>query len=133
VTIAAPVLALGGFVLLEWGAEPVTKTPELEVWKLLIAVQVAAWAIFFGIGIKGLGDLVALQTKWLPERSIPASRKRRRETVRFVALVYGSLFLLSVLGAVAGLRYPSIFAGQGWKLPLVSVVAGGPHRPSSWA
>jgi hypothetical protein len=123
-TLAAPPFAIAAFALLGWGEEPVTPTPELEVWKVLLAAQVAAWTIFMGIGIRGLGTLDALFEKWPAIRSLLRSRSWRQEIVWFLALVYGSLSLLLVLGGIAGVRNPFLLAGQGWKIPLLHIVAG---------
>jgi len=129
VSLAAPLLALGTFALLVWGEEPVPPTQELEVWRLLIAAQVAAWTIFMGVGIKGVGDLDTLFRGWvLDGRSVPPERWRM-ETIRFLILLYGTLSLLLVLGGVAGISNPFLIAGQGWKIPLLHVVAGAAASP----
>ena len=123
-TLAAPLMALGAFALLEWGDEPVTPTSELDVWMVLIAAQVAAWTIFMGIGIRGLGALDALFEKWPSKRSLASGKPWRKETIWFLVLVYGTLSLLLVLGGIAGIRNPYLLAGQGWKIPLLHVVGG---------
>ena len=123
-TLAAPLLAFGAFALLRWGDEPVPPTPELDVWIVLIATQVAAWTIFVGIGIRGLGTLDALFEKWPSTRSLAGSRSWRQKTGWFLALVYGTISVLLVLGGIAGIRNPFLLAGQGWKIPLLHVVAG---------
>jgi hypothetical protein len=124
VTLAAPLLAFGAFALLRWGDEPVPSTRELDVWIVLIATQVAGWTIFVGIGIRGLGALDALFEKWPSTRGLVGSRSWRRETGSFLALVYGTISVLLVLGGIAHIRNPFLLDWQEWKIPLLHVVAG---------
>jgi hypothetical protein len=127
-TLAAPLLALGVFALLGWGDEPVKPTPELEVWKVLIAAQAAAWTIFLGIGIRGLGRLDVRLRSWAGDD--PARRARwRLETVRFIVLVYGTISVLLVLGGIAGIRNPDLLWGQAWKIALLHALAGAAASP----
>lgn len=129
VALAAPLLAFGTFVLLEWGEEPRPPTQELDVWRLLIAAQVAAWTIFLGVGIKVLGDLDALFQGWSRDGRSVRPERWRMETIRFLILLYGTLSLLLVLGGIAGISNPFLIAGQGWKIPLLHVIAGAASSP----
>jgi hypothetical protein len=123
-TLVAPLLAVGAFALLGWGDEPFAPTPELDVWMVLVAAQVAAWTIFMGIGIRGLGALDTLFEKWPSRRTLSSRRSWRQETGWFLALVYGTLSLLLVLGYFADIRNEPLLAWQEWKIPLLHVVAG---------
>jgi hypothetical protein len=96
---------------------------------ILLAAQVAAWTIFMGVGVRGLVAIDALFEKWPSKRSLASPKSWRQETVWFLALVYGTLSLLLVLGGIAGIRNPFLLAGQGWKIPLLHVVAGAAAFP----
>lgn len=92
-------------------------------WRLLIAAQVAAWTIFLGVGIKGLGDLDALFRGWSRDGRSVRPERWRMETIRFSILLYGTLSLLLVLGGIAGISNPPLIAGQGWKIPVLHMIA----------
>jgi hypothetical protein len=136
VTIAAPLLGLGAFALLEWvgwGSERDSRAiggaAELAVWQFLITAQVVVWAVFAGAGLRAVKELDAHADAWLPE-SAPAWRARwRGETARFLLFIYGVVVVLLIAGGVAGLRNPYVMSGQNWKIPLLHVVAGAAALP----
>jgi hypothetical protein len=136
VTLAAPLLGLGAFALLKWVGWGSERNPwatggatELAVWQFLISAQVVVWAVLAGAGLRAVTGLNAQVQVWLDEAS-PAWRARwRRETARFLLFSYGVIGVLLVAGGLAGLRNPYVMSGQGWKIPLLHVVAGASAVP----
>lgn len=105
------------FFLREGSPGPGAGTAELAVWQLMIVALVVVATMLWGFGIKTLIELDARFSEVL-------TRARLQETVRFLAVAYGAILLLLVLGGVAGLRNPFLLAGQGWKVPVLHLVAG---------
>jgi hypothetical protein len=129
----APFLAFGVFALLEWadwGSPPNAKAEggekDLAVWEGLITAQVAVWAVLAGVGLRAMSELDARAKAWLVKSTEAWRARWRKETTLFLLFSYGVmavLFVPSRLGAEE-LTSPSILTGQGWKLPLLFVVAG---------
>lgn len=125
VTLAAPLLGLGVFLLLQWRATPLRLgKPELAIWKLLIIAQVVGWGMLVGVGIRSLGDIEGL----VEERGVGSlsawQARHRTETASFLALIYVVIGLFLVLGGVAGMRNPQIMYGQTWKIALLHILGG---------
>lgn len=85
---------MAAFVLLGWGEEPEPSDralpmaeQSLEVWKVLIAAQVAAWTIFLGIGLRTLGELQTLVADSVHGGIGERTRRWRIQTARFLILV----------------------------------------------
>jgi hypothetical protein len=129
VTLAAPLLGLGAFALLEWVTfEDVDLSKgeaELAVWELLIAANVVVWAVLAGVGLRLLGEL----DSQLPELSPGARRRRRRETAGLLVFTYAAIALLLLLGLLADLPNPEVLDGQVWKNGLLHLVAGAAVAP----
>ena len=129
--IAAPLAGAAAFVLLryaDWGAprDPPASggVPELGVWQVLIAAQVVVWMLIASAGLRALAELDE-EIDGLPSARTAARRARwRRETAAFLCFTYGVLVLFLVLGGIAGMRNPNVMVGQGWKTPLLHVIAG---------
>jgi hypothetical protein len=136
VTLAAPLLGLGAFALLKWvgwGSERNTHAAggarELAVWQFLITAQVVVWAVLAGAGFRAVKELDVHAQVWLPETATAWRARWRRETARFLLFSYSVVVVLLVAGGVAGLRNPYVMNGQGWKIPLLHVVAGAAAFP----
>jgi hypothetical protein len=124
VVLAAPLLGLGAFALLEWvdwGAEPEPGAhpgDRLAIWELSITAGIVVWAALAGIGLRMMEELDSLPRK-----------RSRSETASFLAFVYGAIALLLAIGGVTGLVNPTVLTGQQWKNALLHVVAGAAILP----
>ena len=112
----------------DWGAPRDPRAsggvPELGVWQVLIAAQVVVWMLIASTGLRALAELDE-EIDGLPSARTAARRARwRRETAAFLCFTYGVLVLFLVLGGIAGMRNPNVMVGQGWKTPLLHVIAG---------
>jgi hypothetical protein len=131
VAVAAPLGGLAAFVLLryaDWGTPRDPRAtgggPELGVWQVLIAAQVIVWMLIASAGLRALAALNKEIDEVPSARAAARDGRWRRETVAFLLFTYGVLVLFLVLSGIAGMRNPNVMAGQGWKMPVLHVVAG---------
>lgn len=122
--LAAPLLGLAAFALLEWvdwGAEPEPAAhpdDRVAIWELTVTAGVVVWAVLAGIGLRMLEEL-----DW------PSRSRSRSEIASFLLFVWSAAALLLAVGFVTGLSSPTVLTGQHWKIQLMHLVAGVAQLP----